>query len=198
MHPMPATESFDRIAATAARLFLERGYDGVSLSEIADDLDIKAASLYYHCPGGKSELFTRSLLTFLDGYRRGLGSAPGRAAFPASLYRMTDWMLGQPPLDLQRLLRTEPARLRADHGAALTAAVHTAVLEPFIDSLEAARTRGEIDQGIRSDIAAAAVVALVDGLGFQHLPSDREANENERREARRTVRAALRLLKFVA
>ena len=38
----------DRILAVALDLFTERGYDGTSLREIAEKLDVTKAALYYH------------------------------------------------------------------------------------------------------------------------------------------------------
>jgi AcrR family transcriptional regulator len=38
----------ERILAVANELFIEQGYEGTSLREIADRLDITKAALYYH------------------------------------------------------------------------------------------------------------------------------------------------------
>jgi AcrR family transcriptional regulator len=42
------TDTRDRILAVASELFTEQGYEGTSLREIADRLDITKAALYYH------------------------------------------------------------------------------------------------------------------------------------------------------
>ena len=49
-----------RIAETAAALFADRGYDSVSMREIADAVGIKAASLYNHYDD-KEDLYRASL-----------------------------------------------------------------------------------------------------------------------------------------
>ncbi len=46
----------DKIIDIAIRTFAERGYKGVSMREIADELGITKAALYYHFPG-KEEIF---------------------------------------------------------------------------------------------------------------------------------------------
>lgn len=45
------------ISDAATRLFLERGYDAVSLKEIADEADVAVATLFAHFPGKEALLF---------------------------------------------------------------------------------------------------------------------------------------------
>ena len=49
-----------RILDVAAHLFLERGYEATSLRHLADEVGMKAGSLYYHF-GSKEELLTAIL-----------------------------------------------------------------------------------------------------------------------------------------
>src|SRR6266849_4137299 len=46
-----------RILTVAERLFLAKGFKGVSMKDIADEIDVTTAALYYHFPEGKQELF---------------------------------------------------------------------------------------------------------------------------------------------
>lgn len=46
----------DRIIAVAIKSFAENGYTGTSMREIAEELKISKAALYYHFPG-KEEIF---------------------------------------------------------------------------------------------------------------------------------------------
>ncbi len=46
-----------RILATASSHFARHGFEGASLRRIADDVGIKAASIFHHFPGGKAELY---------------------------------------------------------------------------------------------------------------------------------------------
>lgn len=46
----------DRLAWTAARLFQEKGYEGVGLSEILSNAKLPKGSLYHHFQKGKSDL----------------------------------------------------------------------------------------------------------------------------------------------
>jgi len=178
------TDAFDRIAIAAAPLFLTRGYAGLSLRDLADALGIKAASLYYHCPGGKRELYVRSLSAYLRDYRRRLDEARGRARFPAALFRLADWMLENPPVDAAAVLH---AALEPTDEAQLTRGLHDAVLAPFAAIIEDGAKRGVVRGLVDPHLAAATVVALVHGLGFAHLPGNLD-------EARSHVHGGLKLL----
>jgi AcrR family transcriptional regulator len=50
-------ETRRRILTAAERLFLAKGFKGVSMKDIADEVSVTTAALYYHFPEGKQELF---------------------------------------------------------------------------------------------------------------------------------------------
>src|SRR5689334_6060193 len=49
----------DRILRVALELFTEHGYDGTSLREIAEELDVTKAALYYHFKSKDAILLSR-------------------------------------------------------------------------------------------------------------------------------------------
>ncbi|WP_020658555.1 TetR/AcrR family transcriptional regulator [Amycolatopsis benzoatilytica] len=60
-------ETRRRLDEVALRLFLEHGYDGVTVAQIADAADISVATLFAHVPDGKEALI------FDDGSERRAG-----------------------------------------------------------------------------------------------------------------------------
>src|SRR5262249_20090442 len=58
-------ETRRHILAAAERLFIERGFKGVSMKDVADAVQVTPAALYYHFPGGKGELFVETIRQFL-------------------------------------------------------------------------------------------------------------------------------------
>lgn len=71
------------ILGTAAALFGERGYDAVSLEDVADRLDVTKGSLYYYFPS-KDELVTAAIETLGNEWTARLESLPaGREGRPA-------------------------------------------------------------------------------------------------------------------
>ena len=83
------------IAEAALRLFLERGYDQVSVKEIADAVDVSVPTLFKHVPDGKEALM------FDDGVERRAGlltavreRVPGQSVMAA----LREFMSGRGPL----------------------------------------------------------------------------------------------------
>src|SRR6185436_17275852 len=75
------------ILATAAALFGERGYDAVSLEDVADRLDVTKGSLYYYF-ASKDELVTAAIETLGNEWTERLESLPsGRTGTPEERLR---------------------------------------------------------------------------------------------------------------
>jgi len=184
--------SFDQIAATAARLFLARGYEAVGLRALASDLGVKAASLYHHCPGGKGELYVRSMRWFLDGYAERLLASRGKAQFPESLLRMAASTLGHDRVDFRRVITADLPHLPESQQEELSRCLHDALLRPLAEEFEAAKRLGKVRKRVDSELAAACVLAITDNLAGLHLPSSPSARDIE--AAENLVRAGISLL----
>lgn len=50
------------ILKAAQKLFLAKGYKGVSMKDLAEQVHVTSAALYYHFPEGKLEIFTNMIL----------------------------------------------------------------------------------------------------------------------------------------
>ena len=80
-------ERIRRILTTAAELVGERGYDAVSLDDVAERLDVTKGSLYHYFPG-KDELITAAIETLGDDWSARLEQLPaGREGGPARRLR---------------------------------------------------------------------------------------------------------------
>ena len=67
------------ILSQSLRLFLEQGYDGASMSDIASAVGIQKASLYAHY-SGKEEIFSAVFSDVLEEYRHLISSFSARQA----------------------------------------------------------------------------------------------------------------------
>lgn len=186
-------DAWARVSAVAADRFLAEGYAAVSLRALGEDLGMKPASLYHHCPAGKSELFVRSVTERLAGVEaraRAAGDRPGPLA--QRLVAVGEALLDAPPMDLQRLLTVDLERLRRpEDRQAVSAVAHDALLRPFRDLVAAEQAAGRARAEPAAELVAASAVAIVTNLGQLHL---RLAGPSARPAVSQQVAAALGLL----
>lgn len=57
-----------RILTVAERFFLAKGFKGVSMKDIADEVEVTTAALYYHFPEGKQELFLKMIQQAIEDW----------------------------------------------------------------------------------------------------------------------------------
>lgn len=189
-----SNSGFNEIAPTAARLFLTHGFRGVGLRAIASELGIQAASLYHHCPGGKAEIYVRSICWFLDGYAERLLGARGRATFPESMLRMATFTLGENHVDLRRIVLEDLPNLPSPQQSKLNASLHEVLLRPFVEEFDAAKQSGKARKRLDSPMAASCVLAIADNIGGLHLPSSGPPSAEALDAAQQLVRAGVSLL----
>ncbi len=184
---------WERIADVAWKMFAARGYEAVGLREIADALGVRAASLYYHCGGGKQELYTRALETVLADYGRSLAEAGASEDLLEALTSMASWMLERPVIDLQRILHADLAAFE-DRALVRRAqrALHDGIMQPFAARFERAAADRVLRRDVSNEVLAGATVALVNGLGFLHLPAGaRKPSKKQRADALALVEEAV-------
>src|SRR5438876_10977034 len=64
-------ETRQQILKAARQLFLARGYKGVSMKDVAEEVQVTSAALYYHFPDGKQDLFFCVIQMMLEEWTRG-------------------------------------------------------------------------------------------------------------------------------
>lgn len=159
------SEARERVLDAAAKLFAERGYAGVTLRDIAAAVGLRHASLYYHVPGGKEELFIEVTQRHLAQHRHGLLAAMMEAGpnIRCQLYAAAHWFLTQPPIDLVRMSYSDMPAIAPHEAARLSEMALNALILPVADVLRAAQARGEIDHDDLGLIAGG-LVGMVESL----------------------------------
>jgi AcrR family transcriptional regulator len=173
------TDTRDRILSVALRLFADRGYANTSLREIAEELGVTKAALYFHFKT-KEEIITgilRDYLSGLDSLLDGVG-------------------VGGPPATLagrEQLLRRF-ADLQAAWGGDLTKLVrqnYTEIsnLPTGADIRESQRRLADFlagpDPSVLDQIRAVTSLAAIQSAAFVATPDG--ADEQPRRDAALTV-----------
>jgi TetR/AcrR family transcriptional regulator, cholesterol catabolism regulator len=153
-----------RILDAAERLFAGRGFDSVTLRDIALPLGLTHSALYYHFPGGKEELFAEVMERNIRRHGTGLAKAlEGGADLRGKLRGAALWFLSQPPMDLIRMAETDLKALRPEAARRLMDLLYEQILMRLQRVLEEARTSGEVGD-CKPGLLAGGIVGMVESL----------------------------------
>ena len=165
--PKKEEDARERVLQTAESLFNEYGYTSVTVQHIAKKLGIKAASLYYHAPGGKEELFVmvmeRSLARHREGIRQALAGAD--SDLRSRCCAVIGWFLSQGPLGYLRLLMSDLAGIEPLTAQRLRNLSHDCLMRPICHIFEEAAKNGEIGES-QPEILASSLLSMVDGIWY--------------------------------
>ena len=127
--------SRDLVLDVAEQLFAMRGYGAVTLKDIAEKLGMKQASLYYHAPGGKEDLYVEVMLRHLEHRRIVLEKLISQSEPTLSdcLFRIGRWLIDQPPLNAGRMVLTDLPQLSKQKAEMLESAIALCFFNPIRD-----------------------------------------------------------------
>lgn len=165
-----------RVLECAERLFMERGYAAITLRDIADALGIRQASLYYHFPGGKEQLYVEVVRAVFGRHNAGLVNAIAATGgdLRGALLAAAEWLGSQPPLNFLGMMHSDLPVLGGDAAREVAGAAYAAMFGPLRRAFAVAHARGEADVP-NPDLMAGFFIALMDGITFSltqqgHLP----------------------------
>jgi len=140
------SEARERVLVVAERLFMERGYLGVSLRDVAQALGMQKASLYNHAPQGKESLFLTVMERSLKCHGQGIAAALAAAPpdLTAQLRAVAAWLFSQPPLHLQRIQVSDLSAVAPAHAEQMLQLILHHLLLPIDQVVRAAAARGEV------------------------------------------------------
>ncbi len=154
----------DRVLDVAERLFSERGYAAVTLRDIANALQIKQASLYYHAPQGKTELFVRVTERGMERHHAGLEAAMTAGGdLRQQLRGAARWLLAQPALNFARMMQSDMPAIGAEDAERLRIAAHRALIQPLEQAFLKALP-GDPNAQIKAGCLAGAFLSLIEGV----------------------------------
>jgi len=158
-----------RVLDAAEALFSERGYTAITLRDIADDLGLKQASLYYHFPEGKEQLFMVMSQRLFDRHANGLNAAMAAAEpdLHSQLQAAAGWFGSQRPVSVLGMLHSDMQSLSAEHTGQLSRMAHLALFTPIRNAFLQAWERGEAGD-FHPDMVAGSFLWLLDGVNYTH------------------------------
>ena len=147
-------------------MFLERGYAGTRLRDLADALGIRSASLYHHAPGGKRELWDRVVARAFDRHRAGLRTVADSAgpSLRAKLEAMAAWLMDQPPVNVAALAASDIGTAPEDEAHRTAERIYESLMVPVAEVYRKAQERGEAEEHPHPDLFSGVFVTAVNGL----------------------------------
>ena len=124
-----------KILSTATRLFIQHGYHGLAMRQIAEDLHVSKPALYYHFKD-KQELFLAILNLYLDEMETAIDLISAEPVTCREKVRnFMEYVLGQPPEQRAIIhLASQEVRQLSDTARKSFGAVYQ---EKFIGKLQA-------------------------------------------------------------
>jgi AcrR family transcriptional regulator len=172
MNKPESSAARERLLDVAEQLFSEHGYATVTLRDIAARLQIKVASLYYHVPNGKEELFIAVIERMMHRHQTELNRviAEHGTDWQAQLFGIAHWLLSQPPIDTTRMMYTDANELSPEHSQRLMSAMFS-VMQPIEQVFENARVQTGKPM-IHPGILAGVFTTIINGIN--QAPLDRQ------------------------
>lgn len=154
-----------RVLDVAEQLFIQRGYAAITLRDIADQLGMRQASLYYHFPEGKEQLFVAMAMRVFERHQAGMQKAIEAAddGIATQLHGIADWFTTQPPINLLGMMHADMPALSPAQAEHLSQVAYKAMFTPLRQMFMAAEARGEIRM-VHPDLLAGCFLSLMDGL----------------------------------
>ena len=134
-----------RLIAEATHQFVERGFDGTSMREIADACGVTKAALYYHY-AGKADLLRDIVAGYLDKVAGVVTAGSGAASGYADQLRAIVRGLFGLPVESRAIMRLAMHDLRHLNDTdrdAFAAAYQTRFLQPLTDVIRDGMEAGE-------------------------------------------------------
>lgn len=139
----------NQILREAAHLFVQRGYDGISMREIAEACGLSKAGIYYHFTN-KEDLFLALLkdnlttlkMLFWIAVTQGGSCRETLTRFALSLFKN----LGASERAVIRLANQEMSKLSPERREEFTGEYQRAFLQPLAETFETGMADGELRQ----------------------------------------------------
>ncbi|WP_028594946.1 TetR/AcrR family transcriptional regulator [Paenibacillus assamensis] len=134
------------IIQTAARTFMEQGYEAISLQQIAAICGVTKATIYYYY-SNKAELFTAAIEYMLTIAHKATKSLlDSEEHLRERLERVAYVKIAQPHSDLETMLKEAEKQLSEEHIQRIRSAEHM-LYDLLAQHFEKAMTQGQLQSG---------------------------------------------------
>lgn len=156
----------ERVLIAAETLFRQRGYNVVTMRDIAEEVGIRQASLYYHFPT-KEQLFITVIEQVFERHRNGLQQVLAEAGsdLREQLHAASHWFISQPPIHFLSLMRTDMPALSEEQTQRLSLVASQCILDPIKQVFVAAQEQSQI-RDVTPDNLTGFFLSVMDGIHY--------------------------------
>ncbi|MBK8190409.1 MAG: TetR/AcrR family transcriptional regulator [Vampirovibrionales bacterium] len=155
------------ILEEAARLFLQHGYAGVSISEITQGVNITKPTLYHYFVD-KENLFALVMINLMARlYEQTAPTLSADAPFSGKLALLLRCAARPGGITLSCLMRDAVEHLDDFHLLSVRGALRRYLIDPLENCLQEARARGEI-RAQEPRLVAEFILGALDGIRLRH------------------------------
>jgi AcrR family transcriptional regulator len=156
----------ERVLIAAETLFRQRGYNVVTMRDIAEEVGIRQASLYYHFPS-KEQLFITVVEQVFERHRNGLQQVLAEAGsdLRSQLHAASHWFISQPPIHFLSLMRTDMPALSEEQTQRLSLVASQCILDPIKQVFVAAQEQSQI-RDVTPDNLTGFFLSVMDGIHY--------------------------------
>lgn len=152
-----------RVIDAAERLFRARGYSNVTMRDIAKEVGIRQASLYYHFES-KEQLFVAVTELEFEHHYQGLQLViEQQDTLRTQLACAANWFLSQPPVHLLSMLHTDMPCLSEENLKKLSASCRRCIFIPVQQMFELAQQKGEI-RSCRTEVLSGFFLSVMESV----------------------------------
>jgi len=156
----------ERVLIAAEALFRQRGYNVVTMRDIAEEVGIRQASLYYHFPS-KEQLFITVTEQVFERHRNGLQQVLAEAGsdLRSQLDAASHWFISQPPIHFLSLMRTDMPALSEEQTQRLSLVASQCILNPIKQLFVAAQEQSQI-RDVTPENLTGFFLSVMDGIHY--------------------------------
>ena len=167
----------ERVLSVAEMLFRQRGYNVVKMRDIAEEVGIRQASLYYHFPS-KEQLFITVIEQVFERHRQGLNQAIETAGeeLRMQLQAASGWFMSQPPIHFLSLMHTDMPTLSEAEIKRLSLVAEQAIFEPIQQVFVVAQAQGQI-RYVKPNLLAGFYLSIIEGINYASVLPEASSRE---------------------
>lgn len=156
----------ERVLNVAEILFRQRGYNVVTMRDIAEEVGIRQASLYYHF-SSKEQLFITVIEQVFERHRQGLHQALDTAGVDlrTQLNAASSWFISQPPIHLFSVMHNDMPTLSEAEIKRLSLIAQQSIFDPIQQAFTVAQEQGQI-RYVKPNLLAGFFLSIIDGIHY--------------------------------